>query len=231
MASSYQNKPDKPKPAGPWNPTTRSIITVLLVMHFTCVFVVLASNNGRSPLQNRLVRIFGFYTQLLNFDPDSTPYSLTYGEQTDDVVFVVDLYADGDKPVSAQKLLKSVTLPDRGSKLLDEQKRYFKIGRIMALGSDPQNPQDDTTGEIARAFGKRIMEENDARRCVIHCIRRRSQPMNLEEMGTGFKRDDATDRSYDVMIYEADVWLDEDNQVQAIKRSAVNEVAPRQGGS
>lgn len=230
MASSFSKPPGKAL-ADQWNPTTRSIVSLLLIMHFTCVFVVLSSNNFRSPLQNRLVQIFGFYTQLLNFDPNFTPYALTFGEQTDDVAFVIDLYADGEKPVAQQQLLKTVTLPDRGSKLLDSQKRYFNLGRIIALNSDPANPQDDITGEIARAVGQRIMAENDARRCVLRCIRRASQPMDIEQVLPGFPRDNPTDPRYDQPIYEADVWLDEDNQVQAIKRSAANEVAPRQGGS
>jgi hypothetical protein len=232
MASSSLSKPPgKSSLADQWNPTTRSIVTLLLIMHFTCVFVVLSSNNFRSPLQNRLVRIFGFYTQLLNFDPNFTPYALTLGEATDDVAFVVDLYADGEKAVTQQPLLKTVTLPDRGSKLLDSQKRYYNLGRVIALNSDPLNPMDDITSEIARAVGGRIMAENDARRCVLRCVRRASQPMDIEQVLPGFPRDNPTDPRYDIPIYEADVWLDEDNQVQAIKRSAANEVAPRQGGS
>lgn len=231
MASSLSKPLGKPQPAALWSPTVRSIVTVLLVMHFTCVFIVLSSNNWRSPLQNRLVQIFAFYTQLLNFDPNFAPFGLTLGEQTDDVAFAIDLYADGEKSVAQQPLLKTVTLPDRGSKWLDSQKRYFQLGRVMALNSDPQNPQDDVTGEIARAVGKRIMDENGARRCVLRCLRRASQPMNVEEVLPGFPRDNPTDPRYDIPIYEADIWIDEDGQVQAIKRSAANEVAPRQGGS
>jgi hypothetical protein len=236
MASSFSKPPGKSQPAGPWSPTVRSIITVLLIMHFTCVFVVLSSNNGRSPLQNRLVRIFGFYTQLLNFDPNFAPFALTNGEQTDDVAFVIDLYADGEKSVDQQPLLKTVTLPDHGSKLLDSQKRYFNLGRTIAFYSDPLNPQDDVTGAIARAVGKRIMDENDAKRCVIRCLRRASQPMDIEQVLPGFPRDNPTDPRYDIPIYEADVWIDEDNQVQLIKRvsaaeAATRQAAPRQGGS
>ena len=235
MASSF-SKLEKPKPAEPWNSNIRSIITIFLVVHFTCVFVVLSSNNWRSPLQNRLVRIFGFYTQLLNFDPNFAPFALTNGEQTDDVAFVIDLYADADKSVEQQPLLKTVTLPDHGSKLLDSQKRYFNLGRIIALNSDPMNPLDDVTGAIARAVGKRIMDENDAKRCVIHCLRRTSQPMDIEQVLPGFPRDNPTDPRYDMPIYEADVWIDEDNQVQLIKRvsaaeAATRQAAPRQGGS
>jgi hypothetical protein len=223
--------PSKRPPPAEWNSTWRGIASLLIFMHFFCVFVVLSSNNLRSPLQSRLVQVFGFYTQLLNFDPDFTPYSFTLGARTDDSVLAIDLYADADKPVTQQKLLKTVTLPDRGSKWLDGQKRYFSLGRLVNLASDPENPQDDITGEIARAVGKRIMAETGARRCVVRCLQRSSQPTDLENLLPRFPRDNPTDPAYDITTYEADVWLDEDGVVQAIKRSARSEVAPRQGGS
>ncbi len=218
-------------PPAEWNSTWRGAASLLIFMHFFCVLVVLSSNNMRSPLQTRLVRVFAFYTQLLNFDPNFTPFALTWGEVTDDSVFVFDLYADGDKSVAQQKLLKTVTLPDHGSKLLESQKRYFTLARELAMNAEGENPQDDVTSEIARSLGKRIMRENEARRCVVRCVRRRSQPIDIEFLLPGLPRDNPTAPAYDVALYEADVWFDEDNQVQAIKRSARNEVAPRQGGS
>lgn len=227
-SSRFSSKPTAPDP---WNPTVRSVVSLLLVIHFTCVFVVLSSNNYRSALQTRLVRIFGFYTQQLNFDPSFTPYALTFGDETDDVAFVVDLYERGDLPVSKQKVQETVTLPDHGSKLLDQQKRYFNLGRLMALNSNPLNPQDDITGEVVRAVGARVMREKNCGRCVVRCLRRSSQPMNVEEVLPGFPRDNPTAAAYDIPIYEADVWFDDDGLVQAIKRSAQNEVAPQQGGS
>lgn len=223
--------PSKRPPPAEWDSTWRSVASLLIFMHFFCVFVVLSSNNLRSPLQNRLVQVFGFYTQLLNFDPDFTPYVFTTGPRNDDCVLVIDLYADGDKSVTQQELLKTVTLPDRGSKLLDGQKRYFSLARLINGANDPLNPLDEITGEVARAVGARMMAEHDARRCVVRCVQRFSQPIDLDTMEQRFDRDDPTAPAYDQVTYEADVWYDEDNVVQAIKRSARNEVAPRQGGS
>jgi hypothetical protein len=223
--------PGKRPPPAEWNSTCRSAASLLIFIHFFCVFVVLSSNNMRSPLQARLVRVFGFYTQLLNFDPNFTPYSLTVGSRTDDCAFVLDLYADGEKSVTQQPLLKTVTLPDRGSKLLDSQKRFFSLARLVALNNDPEDPQDEITGEIARSVGKRIMSENGARRCVFRCVQRSSQPIDLQFLLPRFPRENPTDPAYDIPIYEADVWFDIDDQVQVIKRSARNEVAPRTGGS
>jgi hypothetical protein len=218
-------------PPPEWNPTWRGVASLLIFMHFFCVFVVLSSNNLRSPLQQRLVRVFGFYTQLLNFDPDFTPYYFIEGPRSDDSVIAVDLYADHEKPASQQPLLKTVTLPDRGSKLLDGQKRYLALGRLVVENSDRENPNDDVTSLVARAVGRRIMAENGARRCVVRCLQRTSQPIELDNLLPNFPRDRPDDPAYDLPIYEADVWFDDTNQVQAIKRSARSEVAPRQGGS
>lgn len=214
-----------------WNPTWRGIASLLIFVHFFCVFTVLASNRMRSPLQTRLVEVFAAYTQLLNFDPDFTPYYLVSGPTTDDCVLAIDLYADGEKPVAQQPLLKTITLPDRGSKLLGSQRRYITVAKMVANFASPEIDRDELSGEIARSVGGRIMAENGARRCVFRCIQRSSQPINLEDLRPGFPRDNPTAPQYDILVYEADVWFDDDNLVQAIKRSARNEVAPRQGAS
>jgi hypothetical protein len=222
-----------PQPPDEWSPNWRSVVSVLLVMHFTCVFVVLSSNNRRSPLQQRLVRVFGFYTQLLNFDPNSAPYVMAAGDPTDDAVFEIELYAKNAPISDRNPLLNTVTLPDRGSKLLDQQKRYFSLAREVVMAADPQAPADETSGEIAKAVGARIMAEQDppCKRAVVRCIRRAAQPLNLDNLLPGFDRNNPADRSYDRVVYEADVFLDEEsNSVQAIKRSGRNEVAPRQTG-
>ncbi|WP_425617544.1 hypothetical protein NA78x_001224 [Anatilimnocola sp. NA78] len=227
--ASKQPSPDS-TPAE-WNSTWRGVASLLIFVHFFCVFAVLSSNHLRSPLQARLVEVFSAYTQLLNFDPDFTPYYLVSGPPTDDCLLVLDLYADGEKRVEDQKLLKTVVLPDHGSKLNGSQRRYITLARLVATFASPENELDENSGEIARAVGARIMAENDARRCVFRCIQKSSQPINLDDLRPGFPRDNPNAPQYEIPVYEADVWIDEDNQVQAIKRSARNEVAPRQAAS
>jgi hypothetical protein len=207
----------------------RSVLSVLIFVHLFCVAVVLSSNLGRSELQNRLVGIFAIYTQLLNFDPDFTPYYYTFGRDVDnDARLVVDLYADADLPVTAQPLVKSVTLPDGGTNWLGDRRRYFALGRNVAFNAQPEQENDDRTGEIARAVGARVMRENGAKRAVVRCIQRLSQPLDLADLNPGFPRDNPLAPEYELMPYEADVWIDEDNQVQLIKRASRAEVAPRQ---
>jgi hypothetical protein len=207
----------------------RSLLSILIFAHLFCVAVVLSSNLRRSALQTRLVKIFAGYTQLLDFDPDFTPYYYTFGRDIDnDARLVVDLYADADLPVTAQPLVKSITLPEGGSNWLGDRRRYFALARIMALNSQPENENDELTGEIAKAVGGRVMREHGAKRSVVRCIQRLSQPLDLSLLNPGFPRDNPLDARYELMPYEADVWIDEDNQVQTLKRASRAEVAPRQ---
>jgi hypothetical protein len=207
----------------------RSVLSILIFAHLFCVAVVLSSNLRRSALQTRLVKIFAGYTQLLDFDPDFTPYYYTFGRDIDnDARLVVDLYADADLPVTAQPLVKTVTLPEGGSNWLGDRRRYFALARIVALNSQPENENDELTGEVAKAVGGRVMREHGAKRSVVRCIQRLSQPLDLSLLNPGFPRDNPLDVRYELMPYEADVWIDEDNQVQTLKRASRAEVAPRQ---
>jgi hypothetical protein len=209
----------------------QSVVSLLLVLHLFCVAVVLASNFRRSLLQGELVRIFAAYTRSLNFDPQFTPYYHTLGRAIDDdAVLVIDLYAKGDAPAAAQPLVGTIRLPDGGSNWLTGRKRYFQLAKLLALHADPEIENDDVTSEIARSVGARILRETGNERAVLRCIRRESQPPPTVPLVAGYPESEPTNPAYDRVVYEADVWLDEDGpQVQ--KRASAAEVAPRQNNS
>ncbi|MDX1943909.1 MAG: hypothetical protein SFU86_00770 [Pirellulaceae bacterium] len=211
------------------NSTLRGVLSLVIFIHFFCVLVVLSSTFRRSELQARLVTLFGPYTTGLDFDPGyHTPYHYTLGRVGDnDAVIDIDLYANGEEPVANQPLIKSIHLPDGGSSFLGDRRRYFELAKRLALYADPEDGNDAMSSELARALGHRLMRENDARRAVVRCTRRLSQPLNMDLMFPNFPKNDPTAPAYDSVVYEADVWLDEDNAVQAQKRSSAAEVAPR----
>lgn len=219
----------------PVGSTTLSILSLLIVIHFTCVFVVLASNLQRSPLQARLVSLFSVYTQFFAFDPDFMPYYLNSGRQVseqtldDDAVIEVDLYASALEPVASQKLLKTVVLPDRGSRWLSDRRRYITLGKALAFQAALE--ADDISGEIAKSVGRRIMLENGAQRSVVRCVRRTSQPLAVAELAAQNLPLDPADPRYDTTVYVADVYFDELGEVSVVKRAALGEVAPRQPAS
>jgi hypothetical protein len=207
----------------------RSIVTLALCIHLLCVATVLASNFRRSPLQARLVSIFAAYTKLLDFDPDFTPYYYTLGRLSDDDTWMaIDLYASADQPVSQQQIATTIRLPEGGSHWLGDRRRAFQLAKLLAASADRENENDDVTGEIARAVGGWTMRQTKNQRAVVRCLRRMSQPFDLGTLNPGFPPDRPTDPAYDVAVYEADVWTDEDGQIQVQKRASRAEVAPRQ---
>jgi hypothetical protein len=211
------------------NPTLRSVLSLVIVIHFVCVLTVLGSTYRRSRLQARLVGLFGPYTQLLAFDPGFfTPYYYTQGRTSDDdAIIAVDLYADADKAVDEQQPLASVSLPGGGSPWLADRRRAIALARQMAVYADPEVEADALSGEIARAVASRLMHEHSARRAVVRCTRRLSQPLDLATLFPGFPPNEPTASQYDTLLYQADVWLDEDGEVQVQKRVAAAEAAPR----
>jgi len=208
---------------------TQSLISLALSIHLFCVGVVLASNFRRSPLQSRLVSIFAPYTQLLHFDPNFTSYYDTLGRPVDDDTWlVIDLYPLADQPVAQQAIAKTVRFPEGGSNWLGDRRRAFQLAKLLAAYADPDNENDDVTGEIARSVGGWTMRHSGNSRAVVRCVRRASQPYDLATLNPGFPPDRPTDPAYDSTVYEADVWIDEDKQVQVQKRASRAEVAPRQ---
>jgi len=208
---------------------TRSIVSLVLCIHFFCVFTVLASTYLRSSLQARLVSIFGVYTELLAFDPGQfTPFFYTHGRiRDDDATFSLDLYPAGEVPVAQRPLIKTVLLPSGGANWLGERYRTIMLARQLAYFADPEVDRDDLAAEIARGVGSRMMREHGARAAVLRCTRRLSQPLDLSTLLRDFPPDNPTAPAYDELVYEADVFFDEDNEVQALRRQAAAEVAPR----
>jgi hypothetical protein len=179
-----------------------------------------------------LVSIFSGYTKLLHFDPEFTPYYDTLGRPNDDDTWlVIDLYPSAELPVAQQQAVKTVRLPEGGSNWFDNRKRAFQLAKLVANAAEPGNENDDLTGEIARSVGGWAMRTTDNHRAVVRCVRRMSQPFDLATLNPGMPQDRPTDSAYDNTIYEADVWTDEDGQVQLLKRASRAEVAPGRTGS
>jgi hypothetical protein len=223
---------------------TRSILSLLIFIHFCCVFVVLASAFRRSPMQDQLVSyVFARYTRGLAFDPGTIRYYHTLGrDEDDDALLLIDLYPDAERPVSGQTLLKTVYLPAAESPWLESRRRYLALAKIIQVNApeggeaDPEQPgRDETAAEVAKAVGRAVIAENRLEngklpRAVVRCVRRMSQSRVLEDLNEGFPPD-PTAAAYSVPLYAADVWIDEDGQTVIVKRSSRNQQAPLQGSS
>jgi hypothetical protein len=180
-----------------------------------------------------LVSIFAAYTRSLHFDPDFTPYYYTLGRVADDDAWlVIDLYPSADQPVDQQESAGRLRLPDVGSRWLENRRRAIQLAKMLAERSESESDIDqDVASELARSVGRWAMDTTGNKRAVIRAVRRMSQPYDLAALNPGFPPDRPTDPAYDMPVYEADAWIDEDNQVQVLRRASRAEVAPRAGGA
>ena len=220
----------------PLSELVKGLLSLAIIIHLCCVLTALASNFRRSSLLEKLVSLYSPYTQLLNLDPDRTPYHLTHGDPLDDdAVLVADLYPDANLPVSEQQVQKTVTLPDRGTRWLESRRRYLALARAVQVNSPTDREPDDFESalatSIARDVGRRLMDENDSRRAVVRCLRRMSQPRILADLNPGFPPNNPQAPEYDVTVLTADVWIDDDGQTQVARRAARSELAPLRPGS
>jgi hypothetical protein len=215
----------------PLSEGTKGLLSLLLILHLTCVLTVLAANFRRSSLLNELTRIFAPYTQSLHLDPERTAFHLTHGDVLDDdAVLTVELYRHADAPLADQQPLATVTLPDRGSRWLDGRRRYLALARTVQINSpvegEPTDYEGDVTIALAKSAGRSLMEEHEARRAVVRCLRRLSQPRDPAELDPGFPPEDPQDAAYDVTVLTADVWIDDDGRTQGARRVPRREQAP-----
>ncbi len=229
-----------PPAAGALSDVTRSVLSLVILIHFCCVFVVLASAFRRSPMLSRLVSIFAPYTQGFAFDPGTIRYYHTLGRQVDDdAILLVDLYPDSESPLAGQKLIKTVSLPTDESPWLESRRRYLALARIIQDSvpeeGEPEPDGEARAAEIAKAVGRAIIVENRLEsgkfpRAVVRCIRRMSQPRVLAELNPDFPPE-PTAAAYDVPIYAADVLIGEDGETVIVKQTARNQQAPLQGST
>lgn len=228
--------PADPRPE-PLSEGTKGLLSLAIIVHLCCVLAVLAANFRRSRLQDDLTRIFAPYTLSLYLDPQRSPYYLTQGDVLDDdAVLMVDLYRAADLPIDKQQPVASVTLPDRGSRWLEGRRRYLALARFVQLNSpqegEPTEYEQDVTIAVAKSVGRQLMDKHQVSRAAIRCVRRMSQPRDLAALDPGFPPGDPQAPAYDVTLFTADVWIDDNGETQGARRVARSEQAPlRTGGA
>ena len=232
----------QPVPLGLSN--SRSLLTLLIVLHFICVATVLSSNVRRSALQGKLVSVFGIYTQVLCLDPDQTPYQFVTSKANshlgDDCYFEIDLFADPNLAAGQQKRVQVLVLPQAESRYGAERRRLLNLGQIMSFNvpatGEAQPHEDAITAAIAKGIGQFAMQSTGTKRAVVKVIRRTSQPLLLDDILPGFTKDNPQAPEYNETFYTADVWFDgsggKDTEVTCIKRAtSSSQVAPLKTGS
>lgn len=121
----------------------RSIVSLVVIIHFFCVFVGMTCvAEPLSPFQARLRYVLWPYTQLLGFDLDNEPYYLTgYADPGAEVDDFFDPHTDFRVEVlppekDAADDSAWVSLSDTGLKGGERNRRYRRLATIMSAVSE-----------------------------------------------------------------------------------------------
>ncbi len=204
--------------AGP-SDRTRSIITLLLVLHLIIVAVALSGNYLRSPLQARFLDVLRPYAQLLNFELDFLPYQLTHATAAD-VDHRIEVLPEGADPDDADAWRG---LPDRGFRGGERYHRYQRLARLMAFLAE-QGASETAVSMIGRSVAENFVQQQDVRTDRIRCRRHMLQPAEAVRGGTAEQRN-PNDPSYFRTLYDASTIVDDSGRVDLVKIDAADEVA------
>lgn len=226
MASSQSGAAPRGKPeAHEASSTTQQVVSLLLVLHLFCVLIAISSYTRRSALQARLLELLAPYTLTLNLAPSVAPFHLTQydallGENPQDDENFLELEITRPNGEVEVHNLNELALP-----FPDARRRYRTLASEMvySLGEGAEN--EYRLSELARAAGRFGLERFDADAGVLRLQHHLSQPRLLENLQAGFP-EDPTAPQYLSTRYEADVLLDDDGEVQLIKREDKAQVAP-----
>lgn len=191
--------------------------SLAILFHLFAVGVVLAGNYAPSSFLASLARMVAPYTKPLHFDPGYKPLFVSQGTVFDhDYSLEFELLDDG------RQLKRTLRVPSSESKFGLDRRRIATLLRGLAFATSPDRDDEATAGLVVRQIAKPILlESKDARRCLVKLRRRIPQPMDI----TGLP-DNPDDKAYFQFPYEAEVWMDEDGDVQLIRRNAGGDDAP-----
>ena len=201
--------------------TLRSFLSLAIFVHLFIVALVLVGNVRRSRLERRFWEVFAPYTESLGFVVPWSVHYYTHGETPDDDHFI-------EVEVVGQKTNVQL-FPSPGSNWSAERRRGFRLTKQLGTLAEAQD--DNLAAEFARNFALPLMGQPGVEKVVVRCKRRLTQPLHLEDLLPIYPRENATHAAYDRVVYEADIYRDEDGSVQVAKRSSTLEVAPRQPGN
>jgi len=195
---------------------TRSVVTLLLVLHIFCVFVALSASVSPSALQTRVLAVLRPYTRLVNLEVPFAKFYLTYAGEpdTDHRLELLPPDASADDPSSWY------VIPDVGLRGSDRYLRYQRLGEVVADFSDADEIASRVATDAAINYRERYGELPKTFRCRQH----RLQRMDHVTDGTSVEQDPFSE-AYFVTPYQADIIAFDDGTVVTHRRSAESQEA------
>ncbi|MFI4875658.1 MAG: hypothetical protein ACIALR_09985 [Blastopirellula sp. JB062] len=211
------NPPVAPDPK-PLSSNVRSILSLALIAYLFGLWVLLSSPLGEDYMSELQKRVGGLVQatmgEPLALSVTGVPYYVHSGEPvSDDHVLQVEL-TEGDSAG------RTITINEQFAPGSAARQRLQKLSTYIAL--QVRIGEDAPPAQFAKSISAQAFRDSGATRGVFRLRRHMFQPM---ELGVGAAAD-PNDPSYFEQIYEADVWVDRDGQVQVLKRSSQEHVAP-----
>lgn len=192
-------------------PTLRGFVSLAVLLHLVCVAFVYSANVNPSRLQQRLAGVLAPYTQLLHLDPGGARLQFTDGQEaSDDHVVVVT----PKREAAGDATDEVVRFPEAAAGLSPRRRRLLTIANDMAAYVD----NDSLIAMYARSIGSSVMRTRGWDHVIVRVEHRGAPPL-----------DESTpqqERSVDYVVYEAEVWTDEEGNVLVQKRTTGLQAAP-----
>lgn len=203
-----------PSDSPDWNPTQRSIASLVLFIHLFCLGVALAANQAPSALQERLLYVFRPYTQLLNFDVSFIRFDLTQ-ETGDDADQRIEYLPENKDPANAADWV----LLGQGPRGSDRWQRFQRLAGVMSFFASRED--DATTAVFASSIATHLHQQG----ITIDQIRLRRHLLQTPEQvrGADSAQRDPDSASFFQEVYRAQV-IDGGAAVQKVEERG--QVAP-----
>lgn len=193
----------------------RTLLTLAIIFHVFFALVAVSSNFAPSELQFQILSKFRFYTRLLNFDLNFTPYHLTHATEAD-VDHRIEVLPEGRDGAAASDWL----LLSGGFRGSDSYKRYQRLASIWAF----QAQNEGEPALFAQAVGTHVARQRAIKPKQIRCRRHFLQPRNAVEEGTPAQRN-PNDPSYFAVVYAANAIVSDTGFVEVVRVDEAGQVA------
>lgn len=181
MVSDKSNRPSDNHQTSHPSEVFRSVVSLVLFIHFFCVFVGMTCiAEPFSPFQARLRYVLWPYTQLLAFDLDSEPYYLTdYVDPGAEAQEFMDPHADFRIEILPADMSPDndshwISLNDTGLKGGERNRRYHRLATIMNAVSEDKTAVSLLAQGVANDYYARHNELPQKIRVRVHLPQPRS---------------------------------------------------------
>ncbi len=207
--------PDTPASASPGD-TARAVISIFLFVHLFVLFVCLTANLVPSSLQQRLLRVFRPYAQLLNFDLDGTRYFLTHATIRD-VDHRLEVLASGESE-SADESWENIARGRRGSERFH---RYQRLADTLSFFQDDERTTALLAESVARCYRSPAGSTITQLRCRRHTLQSWETPDSAAASPS-----DPDSPSYFSVVYRANILTTPAGAIRIVKRAEASLEAP-----